>query len=78
VQTRLVKTTQRKNRGVKRAAFVVLVGTNMPAILAEVGFLSNTEEAKLLGSGEYRQNLAEGLAHAVEQYAGGWEVAVKK
>jgi N-acetylmuramoyl-L-alanine amidase len=77
VQNGLVKTTQRKNRGVKRAAFVVLVGTNMPAILAEVGFLSNIEEAKLLGDGEYRQKLAEGLAQAVEQYAGDWKVAVK-
>ena len=65
VQTGLVKATEKKDRGVKRAAFVVLVGANMPAILAEVGFLSNIEEAKLLGNGDYRQKLAEGLAQAV-------------
>ena len=43
-----------ENWGVKRAPFIVLVATEMPAILAEVGCLSNEREAEMLRSGAYR------------------------
>lgn len=58
-----------RNRGVKRAPFVVLIGTHMPSILAEAGFLSNAREEAMLKRPEYRQKLAEGLLRGITQYA---------
>lgn len=58
-----------KDWGVKRAPFIVLVATGMPAILAEVGCLSNDREAAMLGRPEYRQQIAEALFHGIHAYA---------
>ncbi|MGC8794521.1 MAG: N-acetylmuramoyl-L-alanine amidase [Bryobacteraceae bacterium] len=58
-----------KNRGVKKAPFVVLVGAQMPAVLVEVAFLSNPREERLLKQPEYRQHLAEALYRGLFQYA---------
>ena len=58
-----------KNRGVKQAPFVVLIGTEMPAVLAEVSCLSNAEEARLLGTDAYRLRIAEALAQGIRGYA---------
>ena len=57
------------DRGVKMAPFVVLVATDMPAILAEVSCLSNPEEAERLRTVAYRQTLAEALAAGIEAFA---------
>lgn len=58
-----------RNRGVKKASYVVLTGTSMPAILAEVSFVSSpADEAKLQGS-SYRQKIAEGLFKGISRYA---------
>lgn len=58
-----------RNRGVKKASYVVLTGTSMPAILAEVSFVSSpADEAKLQGS-SYRQKIAEGLFKGIARYA---------
>ncbi len=57
------------NRGVKTAPFAVLVGTEMPAILAEVACLSNAEEAQLLATPQYRQNIAQALLQGIRAYA---------
>lgn len=57
------------NRGVKKAPFVVLVATEMPAILAEVSCLSNAEEAARLNAPGYRQTLAEALAAGIQAFA---------
>jgi hypothetical protein len=62
--------TQRFDRGVKKAPFVVLIGANMPAILAEISFLSNPEEEKKLKTPEQRQKIAEALYAGVSGYAG--------
>ena len=59
------------DRGVKMAPFVVLVATQMPAILAEVSCLSNLQEATRLGSPAYRQTIAEALASGVAAFARG-------
>lgn len=59
------------DRGVKTAPFVVLVGTQMPAILAEVSCLSNAEEAELLSSESYRQRIAVALYDGVRGFAEG-------
>lgn len=59
-----------KNWGVKRAPFIVLVATDMPAILAEVGCISNEKEAAMLRKPEYRQVIAEALLEGIRGYAG--------
>jgi N-acetylmuramoyl-L-alanine amidase len=56
-------------RTVKMAPFLVLVATKMPAILAEVAYLSNEEEARLLATPEYRQRLAQALFQGIRTYA---------
>jgi N-acetylmuramoyl-L-alanine amidase len=58
-----------KNRGVKKAPFVVLVGASMPSVLAEIGFLSSSREEALLKKPDYRQKLAEALYRGVTRYA---------
>lgn len=67
-----------ENWGVKRAPFVVLVATDMPAILAEVGCISNTREAAMLGNASYRQKIAEALYQGIHAYAGAAETPQKK
>ncbi|CAN5805337.1 hypothetical protein BH23GEM9_BH23GEM9_24950 [soil metagenome] len=56
------------NRGVKRAGFYVLVGAIMPAVLIETAFISNREEAGLLGTQSFQQKLAWGIADAVDEF----------
>lgn len=58
-----------KDRGVKTAPFVVLVATEMPAILAEVSCLSNSEEARILARPLYREHIADALTRGIEAYA---------
>jgi N-acetylmuramoyl-L-alanine amidase len=53
---------------VKRAFFYVLINTEMPSILAEVGFISNPDEEKLLRKESYRQSIAEALYQGVKKY----------
>jgi N-acetylmuramoyl-L-alanine amidase len=68
--TQLQKTrSQTKDRGVKQAPFIVLIGANMPSILSEVSFISNPSDEKLLKSSSYRQKLAEALCKSIEAYA---------
>jgi N-acetylmuramoyl-L-alanine amidase len=60
-----------KNRGVKKAPFVVLIGANMPSILAEISFVTNPKDADQLRQPEYRQRVAESLYKGVAKYEGG-------
>jgi N-acetylmuramoyl-L-alanine amidase len=60
-----------KNRGVKKAPFVVLIGANMPSILAEISFVTNPRDAEQLRQSEYRQRVAESLYKGVAKYEGG-------
>jgi N-acetylmuramoyl-L-alanine amidase len=57
-----------KDGGVRPAPFWVLVGTNMPAILIEMGYLSNKIEAKKLNSKTYQKRLAKYIADGIENY----------
>jgi N-acetylmuramoyl-L-alanine amidase len=57
-----------QNNGVKRAPFVVLLGVDVPAVLAEVSCLSNREEEQELGSESHRENIAKYLAAGVFDY----------
>jgi N-acetylmuramoyl-L-alanine amidase len=57
------------NRGVKQAQYVVLTGTSMPAVLAEVSFVSSPTDENNLQSSSYRQRIAEALYQGVARYA---------
>ena len=57
-----------KNRGVRKAPFVVLIGADMPSILTEISFLSNPSDEQLLKKPEHRQRVAEGLYQGVAAY----------
>ena len=57
-----------KNRGVRKAPFVVLIGADMPSILTEISFLSNPADEKLLKQPEQRQRVAEGLYQGISSY----------
>ena len=54
--------------GVKRAPFVVLIGAQMPSVLAEISFLTNRTDASLLKQASHRQRIAEALADGVLRY----------
>jgi len=56
------------DRGLKKAPFVVLIGADMPSILAEISFLTNPRDEKLLRQARYRQKIAEGVYHGVARY----------
>lgn len=58
-----------RNRGVKSAPFVVLIGAKMPSVLVELGFISNPSEEKLLGDAEHRRKIAEALYEGLSGYA---------
>jgi N-acetylmuramoyl-L-alanine amidase len=62
------KTPGIRNRGVKHASYVVLTGTSMPAILAEVSFVSSPEDESKLKSSVYRQQIAEALYKGIAHY----------
>lgn len=56
------------NRGVKQAGFLVLVGAFMPAVLVEVGFISNVEEARLLAAATFQRRLVSALTGAIHSF----------
>jgi N-acetylmuramoyl-L-alanine amidase len=60
-----------RDRGVKKAPFVVLIGANMPSILAEISFLTNSDDARELQQPAYRQRIAESLYRGVARYISG-------
>lgn len=73
VQTSLVRRLRLQNKsvrdlGVKHAPFVVLIGAQMPSVLAEISFLTNKTEANLLKQPAYRQRIAQSLSDAVVKY----------
>ena len=60
-----------KARGVKKAPFVVLIGANMPSILAEISFVTNPRDAQQLSDPDYRERVAESLYRGVAHYEAG-------
>jgi N-acetylmuramoyl-L-alanine amidase len=57
-----------RNLGVKQAPFVVLIGAGMPSILAEISFVTHSQEGRLLRTSAYRQAIAEALYQGVRRY----------
>ena len=60
-----------RDRGVKKAPFIVLIGANMPSILAEISFVSNPTDERRLETSEYRQRIAESLYRGIAKYVNG-------
>lgn len=70
-----------RNRGVKKAPFVVLIGANMPSVLAEISFVSNPSDERQMKKAEYRQRIADSLFRGIQRYAsslGGVRVASQR
>jgi N-acetylmuramoyl-L-alanine amidase len=59
---------KQRDRGVKKAPFVVLIGANMPSVLAEISFLTNPRDEKSLRRSDYRQKIAEALYEGILDY----------
>ena len=73
VQRELVSKLRLTNRtlrdlGVKQAPFQVLIGAAMPSVLAEISFLTNAQESRLLRQSAYRQKIADALFSAIRKY----------
>ncbi len=74
IQTSLVSLSPKaarstKDRGVKRAPFVVLIGASMPSVLAEVGFISNSQDEGQMRRADHRQKIADALYRGLSAYA---------
>lgn len=74
IQTSLGSATARmthnaKDRGIKKAPFVVLIGASMPAVLVEIGFITNSQDENLMRRGDHRQRIADALYRGVSSYA---------
>jgi N-acetylmuramoyl-L-alanine amidase len=67
-QREIARGTAARSRGVKQAPFVVLMGVRMPAVLVEVGFLTNPLEEKTLRRHAERERIAGGLARAIAAF----------
>lgn len=65
---RQLRTASMRNLGVKQAPFVVLIGAEMPSVLAEVAFLTNRQDQQLLKRASYRQRIAEALLNGILRY----------
>ena len=75
IQQALVQATGAVDRGVKHARFVVLIGTNVPAILIETGFVSNPAEGRKLTTSAYQHKIATAIAQGIETFLGKTEEA---
>jgi N-acetylmuramoyl-L-alanine amidase len=58
-----------KDRGIRKAPFVVLIGATMPSVLSEIGFISNAHDESIMKRSEYRERLAEALYKGLAGYA---------
>ena len=76
IQKSLNKKLKSPNRGVKQAGFYVLVGASMPNVLVETGFLSNTQEAKMLAKSSYQNKIANGIFEALVDFKNKYETSI--
>ncbi len=65
----LKSTAHARDRGVRKAPFVVLIGASMPSVLAEIGFISNPRDESMMRRPEYREKIAQALYKGLASYA---------
>ncbi len=75
IQEQLVAATGARNRGVKHAPFVVLIGTKVPSVLVEIGFLSNSTESRKLVAKTYQRKIVRAIAEGIERYVRNFPLA---
>ena len=68
IQRHLNRLTGTRNRGVRQAPFRILMGAMMPAVLVEVGFISNERQEALFRTSSHRADVVDALAAAVEEF----------
>ncbi len=68
IEDKMVERTKRTSRGVRQAGFLVLWRTSMPAVLCEIGFITNPQEEKYLASAEGQEAIAEAIHQALRTY----------
>ena len=68
VHNQLIRTLRTQDRKVRKAPFVVLIGSDMPAILIEIGYLSNPQERKKLISHKYQRQIAKAIYNGIKKY----------
>ena len=68
IQSSLINATGAQNQGVKRQTFAVLRETTAPAVLLELGFLSNPQEAARLNTSSYQETLANAIVAGIKSY----------
>jgi N-acetylmuramoyl-L-alanine amidase len=73
VQDSMTRALRIPNRGVKQAGFYVLGGAAMPAILIEIGFVTNPKEERRLRDGKYRDEIARAIYAGVAEYKRNWD-----
>ena len=76
IQKSLNKKLKSPDRGIKQAGFYVLVGASMPNVLVETGFLSNTQEAKMLAKSSYQNKIANGIFEALVNFKNKYETSI--
>jgi N-acetylmuramoyl-L-alanine amidase len=73
VQDSMTRSLRIPNRGVKQAGFYVLGGAAMPAVLIEVGFVTNPREEKRLRDTKYRDEIAQAIFAGIAEYKRNWD-----
>ena len=68
IEDKMTYHTKRPSRGIRQAGFLVLWRTSMPAVLCEVGFITNPQEEKYIGSAEGQEAIAKAIHEALRQY----------
>lgn len=71
-----LKALNLKNRGVKQAPFWVMVGASMPSVLTEIGFITNSYEARILKTTSYQLQIAEGIFNGLRRFKKDYENAI--
>ena len=68
IQTKMIQTSKRNDRGVRQAGFLVLRATAMPSVLVELGFISNKDEEKYLNNNDNQVKLATAIFNGIKEY----------
>ncbi|KAF1679695.1 N-acetylmuramoyl-L-alanine amidase family protein [Bacillus sp. SKDU12] len=68
IQSQLVSSLKTRDRGVKESNYYVITYSQMPSVLAELGFMTNSSDADKLGSPEYQQKAADAIVTGIDSY----------